>query len=784
MLRFEKRTYPVECDSEKVAEIQKATGLLWPVAKLLCERGIDNPRDAKRFLHPGPEQLHDPFLLPDMRESVQRIDKAIKDGEKMTVFCDYDADGICGGSALYLYLKDAGAHVRIMTPNRHKEGYGLNAPAVEQIASEGAALIITVDCGITNTLETALAKSLGIDVVITDHHECGACLPQTPYIINPKRADSVYPCPYLAGCGVAFKLIHALSSLECAMRYIDLVAIGTITDIVPMLDENRAIAALGISKIQRNPSAGIAALAQAAGISLDSISSFGLSFGLGPRINAAGRMDTAQAAIDLLSAVKPGYALKQNAARLCALNDQRKKEVEDILSSAEDMIRKNEYMKDAAIVLADENWNPGVVGIAAAKIAEKYFRPCVLFGGSEGSLVGSARSIDGVNMFEVLGAFAERYEKFGGHARAAGLTVEPSAVDALRRDVCEYLSRNYDESVFMRKKYYDMTLDTADITCKLVGDIERLEPFGQSNEKPLIAVLDADMAETRFVGKEGVSHLKFVMEKNGAGIEAISFFFRDAHSFTSRRCDFLCEAGINDYSARPQLVVRHMAMKYDDKLVKSFFAANSEVMIQRFLDETVSLCGNAGHAFVNESAFFETIQKELKASRFGLCIIADTHPALLRLIGMGVIEDALKAGELGFFDQRAYSADNCIACGTAAGHDRIYRIGVGESAFFDDKLKNAYRQHAKMYFTERDELLDIYRRVSQHTGRSPRTVGEIAHRLAISGEKLCFALRVFTELELIDVIKSGRIHAIKNGGPKKSLRQSECYRCFEDILGG
>ena len=780
-MRFEKNKDMQICSRENAADIQKATGLLAPVAKLLCERGIDNPHDAKRFLHPGPEQLHDPLLLPDMAESVCRIGRAIKDNERMVVFCDYDADGICGGSALYQFLKSTDADVGIMTPNRHKEGYGLNTAVIEQMAAQGINLILTVDCGIANIDETALANRLGMDVIITDHHECGNILPDTPYIINPKRADSRYPYPYLAGCGVAFKLIQALSSLDTAMRYIDLVAIGTITDIVPLLDENRAIAYLGIQRIQKKPSPGIAALAHAAGIKLATISSFGVSFGLGPRINAAGRMDTADTAIDLLSGKKTGQGLKQSAAHICALNDQRKKEVDGILVRAEAIIRQNEYMKDNAIIIADETWNPGVIGIAAARIADKYFRPCVLFGGSDGSLVGSARSISSINIYEALDAFADRYEKFGGHARAAGLTVKPSVVDALRRDVCEYIAQNYDESVFKATRVYDIALDTQDITRALIDDISRLEPFGHCNDKPLIAVLDADMGETKFVGKGSAPHLKFVMCKNGTGIDAISFFFKDNHAFTSRRCDFLCEADINDFNGKPQLVVRHTAMKHDAKIVKSFVKAHSEAMTECFLDEVVGLCADSG--MTDEAAFAEMIERELDASRFGLCIVVKTQPAFFRLLELDVIKDALESGRLILFDARSYSADNCIAYGAAPGHGRLYHAGVGSSSFCDNNMREAYTAHAQLYFAEREMLLGIYRRISQMTAKTPCRTRELMARLNISSERMAFALRVFTELQLIDGIKSGRIHALKNEGPKKELRQSQCYACFENIVG-
>lgn len=783
MLKFEPRECKTEYNEEQVKTIQQSTGLSKAVVRILCNRGINTADDAKRYLHPGPDHIHDPFLLPDMQESVERIQRAVSNKERITIFCDYDADGTCGGCALYLHLQSMGAYVDIMTPNRHKEGYGLNMAAVDRIAEAGTRLIITVDCGISNIAETAYAKEQQIDVIITDHHECGDVLPDTPYIINPKRKDSQYPCSYIAGCGVAFKLIHALSSLAHAMQYIDLIAIGTITDIVPLLDENRAIAHLGIQKLRNKPSAGVTALAEAAGIRLASISSFGVSFGLGPRINAAGRMDTAHAAINILKASRLGRELTREARDLCALNDLRKKEVADILESAEQMIDENEYMKDNAILLADERWNSGVIGIAAAKIAEKYVRPCVLFGGNDGELVGSARSIEGINMFETLGAFQDRYEKFGGHAQAAGLTIKPSVLEGLRRDVCTYIGQHYDESVFVQKKVYDLALEPAEISAKLIRDIERLEPFGCCNEKPFIAVFDGNITQPKFVGKDEKPHLKFLMCKQGKGIDAVRFFFKDDHAFTSRTCDFLCEASINDYTMKPQLVVRQMAMHYDKRLVDTFVTAHQMTMVQRFVDEIICL-GRGNGMGLSEEVFAKIIESQFSKSRFGLCIKVNTLPALRRLLEISVVDTALKKDALIFYDSKSFAADNCIACGCCGGHDRLYSVGVtGKEAFFDKKLMTQYKQHAASYYSEREPLLEIYQRMVRVTSKTQRTAEELSRLLVLPLEKVAFALQVFTELELIEQNKSGRIHALKRTGPKKELKQSECYRSFQRILG-
>lgn len=775
VIRFEQREYDCECPESTVKEIMREAKLSLPAAYLLCRRGTGAALEAKRFLHPGPEQLLDPFLLPDMRESAVRIKAALVRDEKMTVFCDYDADGTCGGCALYLYLKEQGADVSIMTPNRHREGYGLSPDAVKAIAAGGAKLIITVDCGITNVAETAIARSLGLDVIITDHHECGE-LPDTPYIINPKRADSAYPFPHLAGCGIAFKLIHALSSLAEAVRYIDLIAVGTITDIVPLLGENRAIAHMGLKKLRTNPSEGLKSLVKAAGIDLSKITSYGVSFGLGPRINAAGRMDTAELAISILSALTPSPELRESAEKLCELNDRRRQEVDGIQRSAEEMILKGAYMSDSVIMLADEAWNAGVIGIAAAKIAEKYTRPCVLFGGNEGKLVGSARSIEGINIFEALSKFAARYEKFGGHAQAAGLTIDPGMLDKLRSGVCRYIDEHYGESVFQPKKIYDIKMDIKDITADFVRDLGRLEPFGQCNEKPVIAVFGADIRDAKFVGNGGKPHLKFSMRQGGDSIEAVSFYFKDSHSFASETCDCLCEAGINDFNGLPQLIVREFAMRYDETLIEGFLNANSEGMIRNFINEVVDIAENGLPETISEQAFISALKEEIEKSRFGLCVEAPTAPAFRRLTRIKAMDDALRSGELSLFDDKAYSADNCVACSAPAGHGRALRAGAGKGSFFDAAMLDGYIKHAKLYFAGREEMLLTYRSIPQ-SGSGSAGAGALT---AAGAEKRAFMLRVFEELELIEICGSGRIHAIK--APKKQLRQSVTYRSFEDFI--
>ncbi len=766
---------------EQAEAVGEAAGLCAPAAQLLFARGIDTPDKAKRFLYPGPEQFCDPLLLPDIVQAAARIKAAVCARENIIIFCDYDADGITGGCALHLFLKRLGADTQISTPNRHREGYGLNESAVRQMAQSGVSLIITVDCGITNNQEIALANSLGIDTIITDHHECPHTLPPTPYIINAKRQDSLYPDSNLAGCGVVFKLIHALSSLAEAMRYIDLIAIGTITDIVPLIGENRVIAHMGLQRLKKNPSAGILALAKQAGIELGSINSFYVSFGLGPRINAAGRMDTAQLAIDLLKADKPGADIIEKAERLCALNNQRKKEVDEILLEAQEVIERCGYHSEPVIMIASPNWNAGVLGIAAAKIAERYTRPCVLFGGQP-LLTGSARSIEGINIYGVLAAFSNRYEKFGGHEQAAGLTVKADELDALRHDVCELVRAQYDESIFIKKHICDLVLSPKDITRKLVEDLQRLEPFGAGNEKPLIAVRNAFLSEQRFVGKKDAPHLKFKIEQDNNLCDAVAFYYKDNHTLVPERADFLCEAGMDSFSGKPQLIMRDIGFIYSEQLAKRYKAAYNINLREEFLNEAARF-GIAGAPLeLTAEQISLTISDSLMQSRFGLCISACTEPALCFLLNLPEVETALYNGRLILWDEKSFSPENCIACGEAFGHTRVLRLGITDSYLWCRELREAYKNYAKGFFAPRAELLEIYAKLGRLLKNKPVAVSSAAKRLGISEERAAFSLRVFTELELLVIDKNDRILALNKKGPRKELSQSACFKGFEDLI--
>jgi hypothetical protein len=425
------------------------------------------------------------------------------------------------------------------------------------------------------------------------------------------------------------------------------------------------------------------------------------------------------------------------------------------------------------------DWNAGVIGIAAARIAEKFTRPCVLLGGAVAMLSGSARSAGGVNIYEALAVFSDQFEKFGGHAQAAGLTIRPEGVDALREGLTAYISAHYSEDAFAVQKLYDTELPVGGMTKRLVEDMERLEPFGACNEKPTALILGGRVDDARFVGKNGGAHLKFTMRQNGAGIDAVRFFHRSSQTFLSQTCDFICEPGINDFNGKPQLVVRELSVRFDDVLAEGFLHTNQMLMAERFLDDITS----AEPTECGEAAFVQRLEAEMKRSRFSLCVETGTEPALKRLLTVDAVRDALKAGRLCLHDPLAFTLDNCVAAQVPRGYDRLLRLGrAADSSLWDASLREEYRLHAAAYYMEREALLAAYRKLSAACGKSGDTAPEL--RMGLDHRKTAFARRVLTELGLIGIDKSGRIHPIPHSGPKKALRDSACYAHIEDMTHG
>ena len=497
---------------------------------LLMQRGISSREEAEAFLHPAAEQLHDPMLLSDMAQAVERILRARENREDVCVFGDYDVDGVSASSLLSLYLKEIGFHVSVYIPSRHEEGYGLNEQAIIEIV-KNSSLLITVDCGISCSREVALAQQLGMDVIVTDHHRPGDLVPDCT-VINPLLNG--YPFPSLCGAGVAFKLILALSAVlegqageissppgwGMAGKYVDLAALATVADIVPLTSENRVIVSLGLRKINQEPRPGVAALIHAAGLDGREISAGNIGFQLAPRLNASGRLGDARRAMMLLTAQNETEAAPI-AQELEAENTARRACEQQIVDEALEQMKRYDLLSHKIIVLAGEGWNPGVIGLAASRLVTRYFYPVVLLAEKDGVCVGSCRSIPGVDIFAALSSCADLMTKFGGHRQAAGLTIDREKVPELMMRLDEYIEANVDREEYIPQLEYDLMLPLTEVTEEAVRQMELLQPAGFGNPSPVL-LSEVTVESARAVGKEG-AHLQMKLSDGLHELPAICF---------------------------------------------------------------------------------------------------------------------------------------------------------------------------------------------------------------------------------------------------------------------
>lgn len=544
--------YSGKDDQRQAAQqMSEELGVSFLFAVLLYNRGYTNADSARRFLRFEETDFHDPFLLADMDAAVERILRAVDNKEKIYIYGDYDVDGVTSASLLYLYLTSLGAQVSIKIPKREGEGYGVSKPAIQTIAESGATLIITVDTGITANDEVDFAAELGVDFVITDHHECHSELPNAVAVVNPHRADCPYPFKELAGVGVVFKTVCACEMRRCerlgksvidgvrriSAKYADLVAVGTIADVMPLMDENRLIVSLGLAKLGKGEGRpGLISLLDASSKkSQDSsasrkVTSGMIGFGIAPRINAAGRISDAAMAVELMLA-EDTKTVREYTERLCEINRQRQVEENQIATQAYEMLEAtNAYDNDKVIVLAHDEWQQGIIGIVSSRITEKYGLPSILvsFSGSvdgepdssdDGK--GSGRSIKGLNLVEALNACGDLLVKYGGHELAAGLTVKRGMLDEFRERINEYASQRITDDMLKIRHEADCELAMNELNLSFAEEILRLEPFGIGNASPQFVVKGATVRRITSIGAG--KHTKLLLQKDGICLTAMYF---------------------------------------------------------------------------------------------------------------------------------------------------------------------------------------------------------------------------------------------------------------------
>lgn len=498
-------------------KIAKSAGLSSEVACLLFQRGIKDESSLKKFLDPSLEDLHDPYLLHDMEKAVERIRQAIERGELILVYGDYDADGMTSASIVKESLEQLGAECLVYLPNRFTDGYGPNASVYKYfIEQQGVSLIVTVDNGVAGHEGIDLAQSMGVDVIVTDHHSMPEVLPDAYAIVHPEHQEADYPFKHLAGCGVAFKLACALLE-EVQVELLDLVAIGTIADMVSLTDENRIMVQYGLEVLRNTQRLGLQELFEVAGISSSDLTEETIGFQLAPRLNALGRLDDPNPAIDLLTGFDD-EEVHEIALMIQEKNEERKEIVQAIYEEAKSLVDPNKSVQ----VLAKEGWNPGVLGIVAGRLLEELGQTVIVLNIEDGRAKGSARSIEAVDIFEALDPHRELFIAFGGHAGAAGMTLEAEQLDALSEILETYVKDKGIDAKGKSQLYLDEELDLENLNLDTVKSFERLAPFGMDNQKPIFYIRDFQVENARSMGA-GDSHLKLKISKGTANFEVVAF---------------------------------------------------------------------------------------------------------------------------------------------------------------------------------------------------------------------------------------------------------------------
>ena len=512
-----------EVDENNVLEISKRYGVSELLATILVSRNIVEDEKIKVFLEPSRNDFYDPFLMPDMEIAVDRIIKAMKGREKIVIYGDYDVDGITSIAVLKQFLEDRGMNIGYHIPNRLDEGYGLNKDAIDEIHKDGYRLMITVDCGISGIDEVKYANSLGIETIVTDHHEPLDELPSSIAVMDAKIKTNKYPFNQLAGVGVVFKLIQAIGiKLELPekeyLKYLDLVCIGTISDIVPLVDENRVIAKLGLKLVEKTKNLGLKTLLDSIGYK--KINSMSVSFGIAPRINACGRMGHAEEALKLFLTKDKNEAIELTK-KLNNYNKTRQDIEKKIFEEALNKIEKEDVNNKNALIIGGDNWHHGVIGIVSSKITDMYFKPSILicFEGENGK--GSGRSIPGFDLHKALYETSGFLTKYGGHSMAVGLSLEKSCFEDFKKSFEEY-AKNSNIKEIVPIINIDKLITYKDLSINAVKELERLEPFGEANKCPLIAYKNLKIDSIREL-TEG-KHMKLTLKtENNSIITAMGF---------------------------------------------------------------------------------------------------------------------------------------------------------------------------------------------------------------------------------------------------------------------
>ncbi|WCK53608.1 single-stranded-DNA-specific exonuclease RecJ [Aneurinibacillus sp. Ricciae_BoGa-3] len=750
MLRSKTRWIMEKQDEDKVLELQRELQLSPLLAGLLTSRGIDTPQKARKFLHGGTADFYDPFLLSGMDKAISRTKEAIHQGEPILIYGDYDADGVTSTSIMIHTMRLAGATFQYYIPNRFTEGYGLNVEALIKAAGNGFGLVITVDTGISAVEEVEKAKELGLDIIITDHHEPPSELPDAYAVVNPKKPGCTYPFDMLAGAGVAFKFAHALLG-EFPHQLLDIAAIGTIADLVPLIDENRLIAKLGLQAIDQTANPGIQALKKICGVEGKS-TAYDIGFGMGPRINATGRLETADRAVKMLVTDKPEVAEKY-AEELDALNKERQELVESIAEQAIAMVLDMPEDERNVIVVAGEGWNEGVIGIVASRLVEKFYRPSIVLSIHEDGLKvkGSARSIAGFNMYEALVTCDDILPHYGGHPMAAGMTLALADVPELRQRLNQVASEWLTEEDYTPVTRVDAQCSLQDASLDTIDQLQLLAPFGIGNPSPRILIEEVELANTRTIGRDK-NHLKCEIRQGEHSLDGIAFKMADIITDLSLMPEvrLVGELNVNEWNntRRPQITIKDIEVPG----LQIFDWRGSRSREERLdqLDGDVP----AG-LFVFRKHNLEALQqKKPRWQNIKLCPVST---------GTG----ALDVRYIILYDLPRSLAELKSSLADYANAERIYCL------FSEEK-------NALQAIPSREHFKEIYKAMAQHKFVKKQDIAQLARAKALEPGAAAFILAVFAELEFLNKSEEG--YRLADQPARRDLTESSLYQLQRETL--
>ncbi|MBY0146742.1 single-stranded-DNA-specific exonuclease RecJ [Neobacillus niacini] len=745
MLKSKTRWIVRESDQQLVKTLENELKITPLVASLLINRGLDTVDSARYFLF-GKEQFHDPFLLKGMDTAVHRIRQAIENQEPILIFGDYDADGVSSTTLLMLTLKDLGANVQFYIPNRFTEGYGPNEPAFRSAAESGVKLIITVDTGISAIHEAGIAKELGLDLIITDHHEPGPVLPEALAIIHPKLPDSIYPFRELAGVGVAFKLAHALYG-ELPEHLLEIAVIGTIADLVSLKDENRLIAKKGLEKLKVTKNKGLRAILKVAGVDPLNINEETIGFTLAPRINAVGRLENADMAVELLLSDDP-YEAESMALEIDELNKTRQSIVNTITLEAIEEVENNFPIdSNSVLVIGKEGWNAGVIGIVASRLVEKFYRPTIVlsFDREKGLAKGSARSIEGFDLFKNLSECRDILPHFGGHPMAAGMTLNLEDVSELRQRLNQLANEQLTPENFVPITLLDHQIKVDEINLSSLDELNLLAPFGMDNPKPKVLIRNVQISTMRKIGSEQ-NHLKVMVNDNGTNLDGIGFGLGQLvdHISPASKISIIGELAINEWNniRKPQIFIHDVSVEtwqlFDHRGVKRIHTMMSTIPKEnrKYIVFNKDQLDKINSDFTSEVIL---VQDEAEAMAF------DTHNANIVLVDLPPSKELL--------------------CHLFNGKQpaRIYAYFQKENSDFFSTIPT--RDHFKWFygFLLKKGPIDLGRHGD-----------EIAKHRGWSSETVTFMSKVFSELDFV-TINNGFI-TLNKQSQKRDLTDSMTYQ--------